>query len=372
MKRMLISAIGCLLSASVLLLSSVPASALSEEALRTKYDETAVHLQELEPQVGSMGGEWMVLGLARGGLLSDEAKDAYLKAAEAYVSSVGSDKLHARRSTENSRVILALSSVGKSAEDVAGYDLLAPLTDKSYVSRQGINGVIWALLALDCCDYPVSGDTREQLIDMILDKQCADGGWTLDGDVSDPDMTGMAIQALAPYRFYDADIRAAIDRGLERLSVQRQSGDWSPESCAQVIVALSTLGIDAQDARFCKEKDTLLDSLAAFSVPNGFEHTEGMGYHQMSTEQAFYAMTAYLRLQSGKTPLYDMRDIACYLVPDVDGDGRTTINDATRMQRFLAEFDEHLTTPQQKSADCDRDGRLSIHDVTALQRILAR
>ena len=40
--------------------------------------------------------------------------------------------------------------------------------------------------------------TREKLIQVILDAQLTDGGWDLSADKADPDMTAMAIQALAP------------------------------------------------------------------------------------------------------------------------------------------------------------------------------
>lgn len=377
----------CFLIAALLATSSASASALSRDAFSEKYNETAAHLQTMPLQVGSVGGDWMVLGLARGGLLSDADKAAYVQNAESYVKSVGSAKLHARKSTDNSRVILALASVGINAENVAGYDLLSPLADFDYVSKQGINGVVWALTALDCCDYPVPQDdavsnpvTREKLLRAILDRQCADGGWSLDGDVSDPDMTGMAVQALAPYRFYDGEIQAAIDRALLRLEgLQDKEGgyasydDFNPESCAQVAVALASLGIDPQqDERFSKGGKSLLDSMMRFSVPDGFAHTIGFGYNQMATEQVFYAMTACQRLQKGQSSLYDMRDVASYAVIDVDGDGATTINDATMMQRFLAEFSVTLSAPRQRFADIDRDGQLSITDVTLLQKLLAQ
>ncbi len=372
----------CLLLCTLTLFGSVGhASALSREAFNEKYSGTAEHLKTLPMQVGSIGGEWRVIGLSRGELLDDAEKTEYYNTVCEYVKAVGSDKLHRRKSTENSRVILALASIGKTADDVEGYDLLAPLSDYDYVSAQGLNGVIWALIALDSHNYPIpennSGEnqvTRENLISAIIDNQCPDGGWSMNGDVSDPDMTGMALQALAPYRFYGEEVRSAVDRAVNRLAaMQNESAGFNPESCAQVITALCALGINCEtDERFVSGGVSLWDTVMKFSVPNGFEHESGAGYNQMATEQVFYAMTAFKRLKNNQKFLYDMTDIKNLAVYDVDGDRYLTINDATYLQRFLAEFDSPLSTSQKKLADLNENGQVDIGDVTLLQKLLAQ
>ena len=89
----------------------------------------------------------------------------------------------------------------------------------AYVQKQGINGPIWALIALDSHNYPTSGDvTREKLIQAILDAQLPGGGWNLSGNDADPDMTAMAIQALAPYYKENDAVKAAVDKALDVLS----------------------------------------------------------------------------------------------------------------------------------------------------------
>ena len=356
------------------------AASLSQEALDAKYIDTRQHLQTIVPQVGSIGGEWLVLGLARSDAFGTNERAAYYQRAVDYVQAVGSDRLHRHKSSDNSRLILALSAIGKDARSTGGFDLTAPLNDLSYVTRQGINGVFWALIALDSCDYPCEVGVREQLLSAVLTAQHHDGGWGLDETGSDPDMTGMAIQALAPYRYYDAAVSSAIDRAVAWLiSMQNTEGGFvtydglTPESCAQVIVALSALGMDAQhDSRFCINGKTVWDSMMTFAVDGGFSHTVGMDYNQMATEQAFYAMTAYFRMLSGKTALYNMTDKRSYAVPDADGDGTCTINDATTLQRYIAEYIVCLTIPQQRLCDLSGNGKTDINDVTMLQRLLAQ
>ena len=235
-------------------------------------------------------------------------------------------RLHHAKSTENSRTILGLTAAGCDAANVAGVDLTAGLSDMTFVRAQGLNGPIWALIALDCgaYDIPQCADgeeqtTREGLVAEILSAQCADGGWTLMGDVSDVDMTAMALTALASYQ-EETDVKAAVDAALTYLSDAQQAdggfmswGESNSESCAQVIVALTALGIDpASDERFLKDGASPLDGLCAFACTGGgFRHSARQTKPDgMATEQGFYALTAYDRFQQGKTRLFDMTDIA--------------------------------------------------------------
>ena len=298
----------------------------STEGWRKAYEETGAYLQaQAAPSVGSIGGEWAVIGLSRAGLLNDEAAQSYEQAAEDYVKQAGSVRLHHAKSTENSRTILGLTAAGYDAANVAGVDLTAGLTDMAYLRAQGINGPIWALIALDCHGYDipqcVEGEeqvTREGLVAEILSYQCSDGGWALMGDESDVDMTAMALTSLAPYQ-EEANVKAAVEQALTWLSTAQQDdggfmswGTANSESCAQVIVALTALGIGpAADSRFIKNGASPLDGLCAFACEGGgFRHSdEQMEPDGMATEQGFYALAAYDRFRQGKTSLFDMTDI---------------------------------------------------------------
>ena len=65
--------------------------------------------------------------------------------------------------------------------------------------------------------------TRQKLIDAILAGQLPDGGWTISGQIADADMTGMAIQALAPYYKTQEKVRTGVDRALQVLSKLQQN-----------------------------------------------------------------------------------------------------------------------------------------------------
>lgn len=140
------------------------------ETWREAYEETGAYLQaQTAPTVGSIGGEWAVIGLSRARLLSDETAQSYEQTVEDYVKQAGSVRLHHAKSTENSRTILGLTAAGYNAANVAGVDLTAGLTDMAYLRAQGTNGPIWALIALDCHGYDtLSISWRRQRIEYIL------------------------------------------------------------------------------------------------------------------------------------------------------------------------------------------------------------
>ena len=287
--------------------------------LDTIYKTTGDFMGTLgTPTVNSTGGEWMVIGLARSGRT---VPAGYYDNVVEYVKAKAdaNERLHRAKVTDNARVILALTAIGKDVTNVGGHNLLKGLDNMAYVQTQGINGPIFTLIALDSHNYPTMGDvTREKLIQVILDAQLNDGGWDLSADKADPDMTAMAIQALAPYYKTNETVKAAVDKALEALSALQRNdggfGSWgtvNSESCAQVIVALTALGIDpTTDSRFIKNGLTVLDALAGFYVNGGgFRHTAGGERNGMATEQGYYALAAYYRFVNAQTRLYDMTDV---------------------------------------------------------------
>lgn len=283
------------------------------------YKTTGDFIQGLgTPTVNSIGGEWMTIGLARSGR---PVPAGYYDNVVEYVKAKAdaNERLHRAKVTDNARVILALTAIGKDVTNVGGHNLLKGLDNMAYVQTQGINGPIFTLIALDSHNYPTMGDvTREKLIQVILDAQLNDGGWDLSGTKADPDMTAMAIQSLAPYYKTNETVKAAVDKALEALSALQRNdggfGSWgtvNSESCAQVIVALTALGIDpTADSRFVKNDLTVLDALASFYVTGGgFRHTAGGDLDGMATEQGYYALAAYYRFVNAQTRLYDMSDV---------------------------------------------------------------
>ena len=320
---------------------SVPAAgaAYTEDQIFKYIQETASKLTANvpDPEPGSVSGEWLILGLARSGAEVPEGYFAKYYAAAEKVVIEKKGQLDEVLITDNDRIILALAALGNDARDVAGYDLTKPLGDFELTCKQGLNGPIWALITLDTRDYPVPKApagavqaTRQMYVDRILDCQLPDGGWTLrvatpegaesarSGKIevsADPDMTAMALQALAKYRD-QPDVFDAVERGLACLSLMQDKkggydawGGPNCESTAQVIVALCELDMDLNHPQFIKNGFTLLDNLLSFRTSEGyFRHTAKSGADGMATEQAMYALTAVLRRMQGKSSLYRMGD----------------------------------------------------------------
>lgn len=301
------------------------------------YADTKKYIQNNVPApvVASDRGEWAVLGLARAGVaLSDEYIQAYYGKVVAYVQkNMGNDDVlldpesHNPTVTDNERIILALTAIGKDPANVGGKNLLTALQNKDIMqvtdtSKTDINGLVFGLLALNSGNY-----TQDSywLVQAILTQQNEDGSWSSSADTKpdgDVDMTAMALQALAPYynEGGDTTVNTAVDKALQWLSAKyKGTGYTSAESCAQVVVALSALQLNANsDSSFVKTVDgaptSVLGDLLRYYLGEGqgFKHAASLKTaDQKATEQALYAMAAYERYCRRTRALYDMTDAVC-------------------------------------------------------------
>lgn len=286
------------------------------------------------PVVSYLFGEWAVLGQARAKVpLSEAYIAAYYEKVVAYVQkNMGADGVlvdpESRNPTvtDNERIILALTAIGKDPANVGGENLLKALQNKDIMqvtdtSKTDINGLVMGLLALNSRNY--TSDTS-WLVQAVLEQQNKDGSWSASADtkpVGDVDMTAMALQALAPY-YKDGGnetVNTAVKKALNWLSGKYRSGYDSSESCAQVVIALSALNLDANtDARFTKTVEgktlSVLGNLLQYRVAEngGFKHQfADKAVNEMATEQALCAMAAYARFTEKANALYDMTDAAC-------------------------------------------------------------
>ena len=288
------------------------------------------------PVVSYLFGEWAVLGQARAKVpLSEAYIAAYYEKVVAYVkANIGSDGILRKPDdkntpviTDNERIILALTAIGKDPANVGGKNLLTALQDKDIMkvtdtSYTDINGLVMGLLALNSRNY--TSDTS-WLVQAVLEQQNKDGSWSASADtkpVGDVDMTAMALQALAPY-YKDGGnetVNTAVNKALQWLSDKyKGTGYTSAESCAQVVIALSALNLDANtDARFTETVEgktlSVLGNLLQYRVAKsgGFKHQfADKAVNEMATEQALCAMAAYARFTEKANALYDMTDAAC-------------------------------------------------------------
>ncbi len=296
-----------------------------------------VYAQNNAPTIGSIGGEWSVFSLARGGIeVPASYYDDYYERVVAHVAqeSQKEKRRFSDKVTEVERIALALAAIGKEPSNVGGVDLYDYIWNKGanfpnikpsgeLGARQGANELIFALLALDAkgtAEPQGATATRQWIIDKLLaDYQCDGGGFALSKAFGlDVDITAMALQSLAPYRDQPS-VALAIENALDVLSqMQNDDGSFqssygdSSESIGQVVVALSALGIDAHtDERFVEQKGTPVTALLSYYVDGGgFKHAKSeSGPNAMATDQGLYALVAYERYAKGALALYDMRDV---------------------------------------------------------------
>lgn len=289
------------------------ADALTKTA---EYEQKTV----TSPAADSLGGEWTVIALARSG---EKVDDSYFEKYRANLEKKLKEQdgvLSENKYTEYSRTVLALKAIGEDPTDIGGYDIEKPLEDYDTVVSQGLNGAVFALLALNADDPEANkdGEAEQKYLKYILEQEKADGGFSLDDNAAegDVDLTAMTLQCLEPYQD-DTDVKAAIDKGVEFLADAQDSdggytayGDKSSESISQTIIALSTYGIDCnEDKRFQKDGKGLYDTLMTYYQKDGsFTHTEDGDSDPMATDQAFCAMVAYQRCQNSENSFYNMTD----------------------------------------------------------------
>ncbi len=296
-----------------------------EMTAETAVDQTAAYFYDRasELPVGESGSDWAVIGLVRSDSeVPDGFYDAYYDLLEQKIIDCGG-VLEKTKYTEYSRTVLVLTALGKDPQNVGGYNLLTPLADFDKTCLQGLNGPIWALIAINAGQYELPQNpeaatqaSAEMYLQKIVTSQNPDGSFALSGTEGDVDITAMALQALAFYAERD-DVAPAIENALSYLSsVQNDDGGYSSweepnsESCSQVLTALSSLGISVEDERFVKNDSSVFDALMTYSMGDGtYMHTKDLNTSdQLATEQAFYALTAQERAEKGLSPLYAMSE----------------------------------------------------------------
>lgn len=228
---------------------------------------------------------------------------SYKRSLERYIS----ENKAPSSATAREKIALALIASGSS-------DSFISRTIDDSIDELGLMSWIYGLHLLN------NGFTGERydiqgVTDTLLSMQFADGGWAIMGDRGDIDVTAMTINSLAPYYGSNGDVAAAVDRGLDFLSAKQLNnggytsfGTENPESTAQVLMAVSALGIDCQqDGRFVKDGNTLIDGIASFQLADGsFSHTPGGASNDGATMQSLYSLVAYRRMIEGGGPMFIM------------------------------------------------------------------
>ncbi len=305
MLRRIIAAALCI----VLLCTCLPTLAADDPYIGVRDFLTR---QAYVPTAGDTYGDWEIFALVRSGAAVPRGYYAAWLTMVERLLDVNGGKLTGPVSG-NLRLALALLALGQDLTQVGGHDLTVLIRDTDRVCRTTVMGPTFALILLN----NLGGDAASEHIYLqhLLDKQLPDGGWALTGQISDPDATAMALQALSFYQNNQA-AKGAIDTGLSRLSsLQLETGGFTAwgtsgaESISQTIIALCMLDLEVDDPRFVKNGHGLVEALDSYRLEDGsYRHLPGGSYDIMATQQALLALNALQRRDAGQPAIYHLTD----------------------------------------------------------------
>jgi uncharacterized protein YjdB len=268
-------------------------------------------INSMSPSIAQNVSDWQALDLNKAG---KEVPGSYLTNLESKLKG-NPDCLSSP--TDYERTSLGVLAGGGDPTNFAGMNLIEKIYNNEGIKDQGINAYVFALIALDAGKFNIpdgSKWTKDSLIQGILDNRTTDGGWSYSGDSADPDMTGMALSALAPYCSTNVDVKSAVDGAAETLSkMQKDDGgfaSWGTEnanSVAMVIIGLCDNNVDpTTDSKFIKNSKNPLDALLSYTVSDnsGFGYTDNKSVDGMATEQGYRSLAAYNLFKEGKGSVY--------------------------------------------------------------------
>jgi hypothetical protein len=316
-----------LLTAAVMVMTPISASALDTKQAEgyargiVTYEKHKNGIPEgdsllsgrIAEDAGYDSSDWLAIGAVRSGLEKDTSEYFSvwkMRIEEEYSDDTAIDRLNA---TDWHRAVLTGICLGANPNDISDVDLLGRGTylrgEGRPLDAQGLNGEIWALIAMDSCDWKLpegAKPDRTEIIHTIINSRNSDGGFSLtvgDGR-SDPDITAMALQALSPYRCCE-ETEDTVARAVDYLA-ESQSDTDNCETTAQIICALCCLDIDPdEDSRFAG----LTDELISYANDDGgFAHNKGGESSELASSQALIALCSIQRLRAGERSVYDMNE----------------------------------------------------------------
>ena len=321
---------------------------------------------ELLDGAGDGGSDWFAFDISRMGIEDNQA--AYLSRLQDAVEKIYQDLEGNKkrfRLSDLHRMVLTIEACGGDptafGTDPDGNSINL-IEDSVWNSvwgdpgDQGINGYIWALIAVDGKAHEEPSDaqwTREKLVTSLLSKQLEDGGFGLIlTDDADPDLTAMTLTALAPYGNSDQTytftsevtgetVTCTVDEAAQNAftclsTMQHEDGSMviyderTSESTVWALMALASWGRDPEtDGQFIKNGNTLLDGLRQFQLEDGGmihsldgEEEETAG-NNMASYQTVYALEAVCRLREGKCKIFDMSDAPVISQEEIDKAGES-------------------------------------------------
>lgn len=319
--KLFTAALACILSALLLLTGTVPVFAvnntdtvndvrdvvdgiLNRNLNHTGSDSVQEWIDGTLTDNAGMTSEWYIL------TLSQEEEDYDFSSYEAALTEYIKTNT-VRSASSRLKYALVLHAIGSTDSYITD-------TLNNSIGEQGIMSWIYGLHIMNN-GYLCDAYTTEDVLKKLLSLQHEDGGWSISGESGDVDVTAMTVQALAPHCGTNPEVETAVECALALLSSrQKDDGDYAsygvnnPESTSQVLIALSSLGIDCmEDERFIKNEKTLFDGITKYRLPDGsFCHREGDASNDTATVQAYTSLLSYIRMTDGKYPFYILNPAA--------------------------------------------------------------
>ena len=215
------------------------------------------------------GDEDWVWALAIAGY---DVPESYVESVEAFLN----DNNEFGSVNELSKVIIALSSAGADASNIAGHNLIEELANLKAPDALFINEAIFSSIAINSGDYSVDQEMEAGIVQSILDAKLGNGGWNWYGSTPSYDLTAMALNGLAPYQD-NPDVKEAIDQTIALLAKEQDSNGgydeeyvgFSSATAAQVIIGLVSVGVEPTSTDFTKEDANLLEFMLQYKTEDG-------------------------------------------------------------------------------------------------------
>lgn len=258
-------------------------STVNATVSQSVYSQAIVQAMQYIDANGGVDGDWIAVSYARTGKALPASYYTSLRTEVTNLCAQAKPSV-----TELARMVIAGTSAGLNATNISNCNLIEKLYNHDNINQQGVNGPMFALIALDSGTYQVPNGAkqgRDTLIDSVVS--------AINGPEMATDYYGMALSALAPYKDR-ADVQTAGQKAVNWLI--QKSDDSSSESIAQTIIGLASFGMNPTDVQFEKSGKSLIDRLLAFqNSDGGFRHElkASASDKAFSTDQALRALIAY-------------------------------------------------------------------------------
>ncbi len=254
-------------------------------------------ISETSKHLSKVSDPWLAVDMEKLGL------NPNMQFALDFANTVKDNGVENISNTELEKAIISLTSVGYTPYNFMGKDLVQELFNRD-INEFHINDLIFGLSAYNYANIPSSKYkiTKDDLKNTIITKKIPTGGWTYTGNTADPDITGMACFALAPYYNSDNNVKSSVDSAVKYLTNAEDisgyissSNSKTSETLSMVILGLTSIGIDPEQGSFVKTDGNLVKALLSFKGDNGnYKHTlnDDSSGNALSTEEALRALIA--------------------------------------------------------------------------------